>query len=431
MTDATRIEPAQALSGRRLIAACTIGNALEFYDFMIFSFFALTIGALFFPVQNPNAQLLLSLATYGVGFFLRPVGGFVLGAFADRKGRKAATILTLFMMATGTAMIGLAPTYAQAGAVGPLIVVLGRLIQGFSAGGEVGASTTLLAEQAPTNERGFYGSWQLASQGIAVLVAATAALTVSFALPPDAVKAWGWRIPFLLGILIIPIGLWLRSALHESHANEDSPETRNVAPVARVFSDHLGKLIAGIGMVVGGTAANAIVVLYMATYAVKQLGLAPASALLAGCVAGLVTAIVAPLGGRLSDAYGRKRVAGFAYVLMILLIYPGFLLLNASPTLPTLLAVVVVLASLNASGGAPIIITLAEIFPVEVRATGMSLVYALGVAIFGGFGQFIVTWLIQASGNPIAPAWYVIACCIVTLVSLRFIPEMARQKLSL
>lgn len=419
-----------ALSRTRLIAACTIGNALEFYDFVIFSFFAGTIGALFFPAQDATVQLLLSFATYGVGFFLRPLGGVVLGAYADRKGRKTATVLTLFLMALGTAMIGLAPTYAQVGVAGPAVVVIARLIQGFSAGGEVGASTTLLAEYAPPEQRGFYGSWQLASQGLAILVAAGMAWGVSNALPPDQVKAWGWRVPFLVGIFIVPIGLWLRSALNETHANEDDARTRNVSALTVTFRDHLGKVIAGVGMIIGGTASNAVVVLYMSTYAVRQLHLPPASALFAGLVAGLVTLVVSPLAGALSDRVGRRKVAAMAYLLMALTIYPAFLLLNAQPMLGTLLAVVVFLGALNAGGGATIIITLAEIFPVEVRATGMSLVYALGVAIFGGFGQFIVTWLISATGSPVAPAWYVIACCALTLIALRSIPETSRKVLS-
>lgn len=420
----------EALSRPRLIAACTIGNALEFYDFVVFSFFAGTIGGLFFPAQDETVQLLLSFATYGVGFFLRPLGGVVLGAYADRRGRKTATVLTLFLMAAGTALIGLAPTYAQIGVAGPLIVVAARLLQGFSAGGEVGASTTLLAESAPPRERGFYGSWQLASQGLAVLVAAGMAWTLSNLLPPDQLKAWGWRVPFLLGIFIVPVGLWLRGALNETHANADDSRTRNVSALSVTFRCHLGKVIAGVGMIIGGTASNAIVVLYMSTYAVRQLHMSPSSGLFAGLMAGLVTLVCAPIAGALSDRLGRRVVAGWCYGLMALSIYPAFLLLNASPVLPTLLAVVMVLGALNAGGGAPIIVTLAEIFPVEVRATGMSLVYALGVAIFGGFGQFIVTWLISATGSPVAPAYYVMACCVCTLVALRRIPEMARKILA-
>lgn len=422
--------PYAALSRTRLIAACTIGNALEFYDFVIFSFFAGTIGTLFFPAQDATVQLLLSFATYGVGFCLRPLGGLVLGAYADRHGRKTATLLTLFLMAAGTALIGLAPGYDQIGLAGPLIVVAARLLQGFSAGGEVGASTTLLAESAPPGERGFYGSWQLASQGLAVLAAAGVAFLVTNSLTPDQVKLWGWRVPFLLGIVIVPIGLWLRGALHETHANEDDRRTREISSLSIIFRHHLATVIAGVGMVIGGTASNAVVVLYMSTYAVRQLHLPAASGLFAGLIAGVVTLVVSPVAGALSDRFGRKRVAGIAYALLGLTIYPAFLLLNAQPELPVLLAVVVFLGALNALGGAPIIVTLAEIFPVEVRATGMSVVYALGVAIFGGFGQFIVTWLIAATASPIAPANYVTACCACTLLALRVVPEMSGRSLS-
>jgi MFS transporter, MHS family, proline/betaine transporter len=422
--------PQQQVSKSRIIAACTIGNALEFFDFVVFSFFARTIGALFFPSQDPTAQLLLAFGTYGVGFLVRPLGGVILGSYADRKGRKKATVLTLMLMALGTAMIGLAPVYATAGIFGAIVVVLGRLIQGFSAGGEVGAATTLLAEHAPNDQRGFFGSWQLASQGLAVLAAAGAAYAVNTLLTPAEVTAWGWRIPFLLGVLIVPVGLWLRTALEETHANEDHEKTREVSSLRLAFRQHLGKIIAGVGLIIGGTAANAIVVLYMATYAVTQLKLSPTVGLMAGIVAGLVTLIAAPIGGMLSDKFGRKPVAAVSYALIFLLIYPAFLYLNASPTVGTLLAVVAVLAALNAMGGATIIITLAEIFPSEVRATGMSLVYALGVAIFGGFGQFIVTWLIAATGSPIAPAYYVMACSLATLLALRSIPEMNGRSLA-
>ena len=428
--DAPPARAAHALSHPRLIAACTIGNALEFYDFVVFSFFARTIGALFFPAQNPASQLLLSFATYGVGFFLRPLGGVVLGAYADRKGRKKATVLTLMLMAAGTVMVGLAPVYATAGMFGALVVLAGRLLQGFSAGGEVGASTTLLAELAPKDRRGFFGAWQLASQGLAVLVAAGAAFSIARAFSPAEIADGGWRLPFLAGILIVPVGLWLRSALEESHANEDDERTRSVSSLSIALRHFPARILAGVGLIIGGTAANAVIVLYMATYAVTQLHLPPATGLLAGITAGIVTLIAAPIGGVLSDRVGRRPVMLVSYVLILVLIYPAFLILNARPDQGTLLTAVAALAMLNATGGATAIVTLAEIFPAEIRATGMSLVYALGVAIFGGFGQFIVTWLIQATGSPIAPAWYVMACALATILSLMAIPEMRGRTLT-
>jgi MFS transporter, MHS family, proline/betaine transporter len=426
----TSAATAPRISGARLIAACTIGNALEFYDFVIFSYFARTIGQLFFPAQSETGQLLLTFATYGVGFLMRPLGGVVIGAFADRRGRKLATVLTLMMMAVGTVMIGIAPTFAQAGLLGPMVVVLGRLIQGFSAGGEVGASTTLLSESAPPSQRGFYGSWQLASQGLAVLAAAGSAYLITTSLSAADVASWGWRIPFVAGILIVPIGLWLRSALEETHANETDAKTREVSALKVALTQHFGRIISGVGLVIGGTAANAIVVLYMATYAVTQLKLPPTAGLMAGITAGIATLVAAPIGGALSDVIGRRPVAWFAYILLLIGIYPAFLHLNANPDTATLISIVAVLAAINAIGGAVIILTLTEIFPVEARATGMSLVYALGVAIFGGFGQFIVTWLIQATGSPIAPAYYVMACAIATIVALATIPEMKGKTLT-
>ena len=334
------------------------------------------------------------------------------------------------LMAAGTGMVGLAPVYATAGVFGALVVLAGRLLQGFSAGGEVGASTTLLAEHAPKDRRGFFGAWQLASQGLAVLVAAVMAFAVTNLLTPAEVAAWGWRVPFLLGILIVPVGLWLRRALEETHANEADARTRSVSSLQVALRQFPVRILAGVGLVIGGTAANAVIVLYMATYAVTQLHMTPTAGLLAGITAGLVTLIAAPIGGALSDRLGRKPVMLASYLLIFVLIYPAFLTLNASPTLGTLLTVVGALAVLNAVGGATVIITLAEIFPVEVRANGMSLVYALGVAIFGGFGQFIVTWLIQATGSPIAPAWYVMACALATVLSLVAIPEMRGRALS-
>lgn len=424
------VEHRGQISAARLIAACTVGNALEFFDFVVFSFFARTIGALFFPAHSPTAQLLFAFATYGVGFFLRPLGGVVLGSYADRKGRKKATVLTLMLMALGTGMIGLAPVYETAGVFGPAIVVLGRLIQGFSAGGEVGASTTLLAEHAPAHRRGFFGSWQMASQGLAILVGAGVALILTASLTPAQVSAWGWRIPFLIGVCIVPVGLWLRRALKESHANEQHKETRALSSLGLVLRLHLGRVLIGVGLVVGGTAANAVVTLYMATYAVTQLKLTPTTGLLAGVVAGLITLVVAPVSGIVSDRVGRRAVIFVSYALILVLIYPSFLVLNAYASLGTLLAIVAVLAVLNAAGGAIVILTLAEVFPVEVRATGMSLVYALGVAIFGGFGQFIVTWLISATGSPIAPAYYVMACALATLIALSVTPEMKGRTLS-
>jgi MFS transporter, MHS family, proline/betaine transporter len=416
-------------SRARVIAGCTIGNALEFFDFVVFSFFARIIGALFFPQADPTAQLLFAFLIYGVGFFMRPLGGIIMGAYADKKGRKKATLVTLTLMALGTGLIGCAPTYAQIGVFAPVLIVIGRLIQGFSAGGEVGASTTLLVESAPEGKRGFYGAWQGASQGLGVALAAAISLYIMGTMAPADVNSYGWRIPFLLGILILPIGLWLRSVLEETHANDNDAKTRDTLAISEIFNQHLGKVLTGTGLIIGGTATTAIVSLYMATYAVVNLKLPPAAGLLTGITGGLIAFFLSPWIGQLSDKIGRKPFIFWGYLLMALLIYPAFLFINHEPTMGKFLLTIAALQLLNVVAGTPVIFTLVELFPRTVRATGMSLVYALGVAIFGGFGQAIVTWLIGATGNPLSPAFYVIACIMMTMVALRFMPELSKAKI--
>ncbi|MGH8350008.1 MAG: MFS transporter, partial [Pseudomonas sp.] len=206
--------------GAKAIAAITIGSGLEFYDFSVYSFFATLIGRQFFPVESTLGQLLLSLATFGVGFGMRPIGGLVLGAYADRVGRKPAMMLTLWLMALGSLLFTIAPTYAQIGLFAPLIIVLARLIQGFAIGGEVGASTAMLMEHADDRSRGFYGSWQLFSQGLSFLLGALVALALSSSLSPEALESWGWRVPFALGMLVIPVGIYIRRHLKETAAEQ-------------------------------------------------------------------------------------------------------------------------------------------------------------------------------------------------------------------
>ncbi len=416
-------------SRRRLIAAATAGNALEFYDFTLYSFFVLIISKLYFPVGDPLVGILLALGTYGVGFLVRPLGGAILGSYADRAGRKSAVVLTLVLMAMGTLLIGLAPTYASVGIAGPLVLVFGRLLQGFSAGGEVGASTTLLVEHAPPESRGFFGSWQVASQGLGVALAAFAALVVFATLPQDAAESWGWRIPFLLGTLILPVGIALRATLEESLPQITEPRKTKAAPLRIVFNDHWRRLIIGILVVTGGTATTTVVLFYMSTYAVRTLQMPPVVALGAALCAGLISLLAAPLFGRLSDRLGRRPLMMLGILLTMASIYPAFVLLNMRPTPVTLLGVVLLLSIFNALANAPGITALTEYFPTLVRATGLGLVYAGGVTIFGGFGQFFVVWLAGVTGNPLSPAFYVIAACVLSLIGIYCMPERSRVPL--
>jgi MFS transporter, MHS family, proline/betaine transporter len=415
-------------SRTRLVTAAAVGNALEFYDFTVYGFFALLIGKLFFPVHDPVGQLLLAVASFGVGFVTRPVGGLVIGMYADRAGRKKAMVLTLALMAIGTAMIAVAPTFAQAGLAAPVILVLARLIQGFSAGGEVGASTTLLLEQAPQNRRGFYASWQFASQGLAALAGALTGVALTAWLSPAQLESWGWRVPFLIGTLIVPVGWWLRSTLEEEAPRTLQPKPPKL-PLVDVLRDHRRALLTGLGLTIAGTAAHFIIVFYLSIYGVKTLGLPPATAMLSGCLSGAIIFVLAPVGGYLTDRFGRNRLAQGSRILLMLAIYPAFVALNRWPTTSTLLTVVTLLSSIHAINIGGVGAMLGELFPRSVRATGGAVVYSLGVAIFGGFAQFFVTSLIIVTGSTLAPAWYVIGCGMLGLVAVAFMDEKSGKAL--
>ncbi|MBC8745754.1 MULTISPECIES: MFS transporter [Paraburkholderia] len=437
--DAQRLaeEPRKRLGHAKAIAAITLGNGLEFFDFTIYSFFATIIGKLYFPVEGQLVQLMLAVGTFGVGFIMRPVGGVVLGGYADRAGRKAAMSLTLWLMTLGSAIIAFAPTYAAIGVAAPLLVILARLIQGFALGGEVGASTALLLEYGSDRTRGFYGSWQFVSQGMNTVVGSLLGVALAASLSPAALESWGWRVPFVIGMAMGPIGIYIRGHLDETlpgiedgaaaaggvvaQAASQSPSL----PVRDLFRDHARSITTGVLTTIGGTAANYIVLFYLSTYAIRILHLPMATALWAAWTGAVVTVICSPCAGALSDRIGRKRVLWVSRVLLILAVYPAFMMINASPTVPVLLAVVAGLALLVTFTAVPNIVMLPELFPRAIRATGMSIVYCLGVSIFGGFAQFFATWLIQISGSNLAPAWYLIGCSVVSLLPLPFMRETA------
>jgi MFS transporter, MHS family, proline/betaine transporter len=425
----------------KAIAAITLGNGLEFFDFTIYSFFATIIGKLFFPVEGQLVQLMLAVGTFGVGFIMRPVGGVVLGGYADRAGRKAAMSLTLWLMTLGSAIIAFAPTYAAIGVAAPLLVILARLIQGFALGGEVGASTALLLEYGSDRTRGFYGSWQFVSQGMNTVVGSLLGVALAATLSPAALESWGWRVPFVIGMAMGPIGIYIRRHLDETLpgvedgaavAGETASQPAAPAaslPVRDLFRDHARSITTGVLTTIGGTAANYIVLFYLSTYAIRILHLPMATALWAAWTGAVVTVICSPLAGALSDRIGRKRVLWVSRVLLILAVYPAFMAINAAPTVPVLLAVVAGLALLVTFTAVPNIVMLPELFPRAIRATGMSVVYCLGVSIFGGFAQFFATWLIQISGSNLAPAWYLIGCSVVSLLPLPFMRETAGRAL--
>lgn len=410
---------------KRVVAATVAGNALEFYDFVTYAFFAVYIGKTFFPASTPLGSLLLSVAVFGVGFFARPVGGVLIGAFADRAGRRPAMLLTIALITLGTLGLALTPSYERIGLAAPIIVVVCRLIQGLALGGEVGPSSAFLIEAAPAGRRGLYASWQLASQGIAGLVAGVFGLALTSLLSPAEMLAWGWRVPFLVGLLLVPLALYLRHAM---------PETLHAAPPQAINSGVTGlkrkRALIGLAVlvVIGGTVST-YVGNFMTTYAITTLKMSPVLAMGATVVGGLSTLVFSLLGGWLCDRFGRRPTMFWPRVAAAVLTVPAFMLLVANPTATTLFAVSGFLAALTAVSGAASLVAIPELLPRGIRATGMSIAYAVGVSLFGGTTQFVITWLIGVTGNPAAPAWYVAGASVVTALAMLAMPESRHRDL--
>jgi MFS transporter, MHS family, proline/betaine transporter len=410
------------------IVAAVIGNALEWYDFIVFGFFTVVIARLFFPSDSQYASLLLTTGTFGVGFFMRPVGGIVLGIYADRRGRKAALLMVITLMTVAIAMIAFAPTYAAIGVGAPLIMVLARLLQGFSAGGEFASATAFLTESAPTGRRGLYGSWQMVGQGLAVLLGAILGTLLTRSLTAEALDSWGWRIPFLFGLIIGPVGLYIRRNLDETSAFlQSNRSSAGRQGSGGVLLSHVKEMLACLGMVVSGTISFYVILIYIPTFARTQLHLPLDQAFLAQSIGLAVEVVLIPICGALSDAVGRKPVMIAALVLDLVVTYPLFSWVSASPSFGALLTMQIILCGLFGVFNGPISTALAEQFPTRVRSTALAIAYNIAVMLFGGFAQFFVTWLIQATGTPIAPAYYLMFGAAVGLLAALFLKDRARD----
>ncbi|WP_273726753.1 MFS transporter [Brucella gallinifaecis] len=403
----------------KAIAAAVAGNALEFYDFIVYSFFAVYIGQTFFPLGSETASLLASVAVFGVGFFTRPLGGVLIGAFADKAGRRAAMILTVTLITVGTLGLAATPGYETIGIAAPIIVLLCRLLQGLALGGEVGPASAMLIEAAPSEKRGLYASWQIASQGIAVVAGGLMGVLVAWYLPHEDLVSWGWRIPFLVSLALIPLAIYIRRALPETL--EKPSEKTGAQIVSSVFSDHGRYLTLGI-LVMISTTVSTQVGNYMTTYAIQTLKL-PAILAQAGTVlGGTMTFIFALIAGYLADKYGRKGVMIWPRIILMLVIIPLFYWLSESKDATVLLIVTASVTLLTAMSGAASLVAIPEMMPIALRATGVSLIYAIGATLFGGTTQFIITWLIGIFGA-VAPAYYVVATSIISLIAMFMMPE--------
>ena len=409
--------PARVTHG--VVAAAVAGNAIEFYDFVSYAYFAVYIGRSFFPTTSAYLSLLASVSVFGVGFFARPLGAWLIGRYADRRGRRPALLLTMGLMTAGTLGLALTPSYAAIGVAAPLILVATRLVQGFALGGDVGPATAFLLEIAPAHRRAFFTSWQNGSQGISALAAGALGLALTSTLSPAQMQAWGWRLPFLLALLLIPVVLVLRRNMPETlaAASVDGRE-RPVAPGL----GHLRLVVLGILVFAGATIAT-YVGTYMATYATATLKMPPTTAMAATMVLGVALLAGALAGGWWTDVAGPAWPALASRVALVVLAPAGLQLLVSHPGLGLLLGVCAMLGVLTGMTSSAALFLLGERLAATRRAAGIALSYAAATAVFGGTTQAIVTWLIAATGSPIAPAWYAsatgLASCVALVLLLR------------
>jgi MHS family proline/betaine transporter-like MFS transporter len=400
-----------------ILAAASIGNALEWYDILVYGYFAVTISHLFFLAANQTTSLLLAFGTFGVSYLVRPFGALVLGAYGDKVGRKAAMLMSIVIMTIGTALMALMPSYQTAGIIAPIAVLFARLLQGFAVAGEFGSATAFLVEHSQ-RRKGFFASFQWFGQGLATVLASLFGVLLTTWLTTDQLQSWGWRIPFLFGLLIGPIGLYLRAYVQETP--EFTTQGPAQSPVRDLFATQWDRLLMCIGIVILSTSSQYII-LYMPTYAIRQLHLPQTLGFIATLLGGILLTFGAPVFGHLSDRIGRLRTMAIVCVLFALSAYPAFVLLVANPTLGGIVAIVCWISLLKAAYSGTLPALMAELFPTSTRSIGMAVSYNVSVPIFGGFAPFIATWLVAVTGSSLAPSFYLIVTAILSLIVLAVI----------
>jgi MHS family citrate/tricarballylate:H+ symporter-like MFS transporter len=428
--DAAPVPEQQPFIGRGTLAA-TIGNMLEFYDFITYSFFAIQIGHTFFPSHSAFASLMLSLATFGAGFITRPIGAVVIGSYSDRAGRRPAMVLSFAMMGTAIIVLALTPSYDSIGDAAPIIVIAARMLQGFSLGGEVGPTTAYLMEAAPPNRRGLAVSWQPVSQQVAATAGALVGGVLSKLMTPEALDSYGWRIAFLLGAVCLPFGLWLRSGLPETiHLQEAHAVAAPIAdkPLGTVRAN-LRIIILGLMVLASGTIIT-YVTQYMTTYAENTLHVATGLAFATSVVSNGLGIFGALYGGWLADRYGRWPVMVWPQLAALLLTYPVFLWIVETHSAWALLGGFGILSLIGSIPYTAFYVALAEGLPKNIRGGAFATIYAVAIASFGGTAQLVVTWLIHVTGNALAPAWYMLFAATVGLAAMVMMRETAPVKRS-
>ncbi|MFD4191535.1 MFS transporter [Amycolatopsis thermoflava] len=417
-----RLSPAQ----RKAIVAGAVGNTVEWVDWAVYATFAPVFAKQFFTPGNETTALLSTLAVFAVGFVMRPIGGAVLGAYADRHGRKKGLTLTISLMAGASLVIAVCPTYSKIGVLAPIVLLLARLVQGFSAGGEFGSSSAFLIESAASGRRAFAGSWQQVSVGAGALIASLMGTVLNSTLSEPQLQSWGWRVAFGVAGLLGLVGLWLRRSVHETEAFTRIKERPRGNPLVAMFRDHPKAALRVAGVTIAGTLIYYVWVTYMPTYAHLATGIPLRQALLANTLAIVVFLILLPFGGLLSDRIGRKPTMAAFAAGFLLFSWPAFHFLAAD--FWTLLLIEIVGMVLIVGYSANCAVIMAEQFPPEVRTTGIGLPYALAVAVFGGTAPYVTTWM-NAEGFGHLVWLYVAIAAVIGLAVYTTMPETKGKEL--
>lgn len=423
LTNIPDIAPSDAVnkSKTKLIVAASIGNFLEIFDFIVYSFFSGIIGHVFFNSDDQLTSLLISVSVFGVGFVMRPIGSIVIGSFADRHGRKTAMLVTIVIMALGSALIGFAPPFSSIGIAAPLLIVLGRLLQGFSAGGEVGASTTLLMESAKRHQRGFFVSWQFFSQGVSTLCGSLLAAFLMKYLSSEAMETWGWRIPFWLAFAIIPVGLYIRSHIRDTY-DPSLIEHGNGHPFKILVTKHLRQALLAILFIFPSTVMMYTLVFFMPNYLMTVTEIENSTTFLISSYASVIVIIFTFISGFLCDRLElRKKMAIVILAIAFVATFFEYAFVHTFAVFISFHTVAVGCLGLTMTFITLIII---EAFEKNIRATAVAVIYAFGVSIFGGTAQPVVTYLLKASGrNIMSPFWYLSLSLVVGAIALMLFNE--------
>ncbi|CAB3717240.1 Proline/betaine transporter [Paraburkholderia graminis C4D1M] len=419
VTPAAAAPPLSRSQMRRAVLASVIGNGLEWFDFLIYGYFARVIAQVFFPANNSFVSITLTLATFAIGFLVRPLGGIVIGACADRYGRRKTLSLLILLMALSTLMMGLTPSYATIGIAAPLIVIVARILQGLSVGGEFATAAAMLTEYAPPRRKMFFGSFQMTSQAVALLLSSLCSLLLTTRLSHESLVSWGWRVPFLLGALVGPVGFYIRHKVGESPEFLQLRERLGHAPrqSLRTFIRERGDAaLCAMGVIIVGAATNYLWHSYMPLYVEHQLHLPLKNALFGTAMSGLIGIVGYPLAGRLADRFGAYRLFFPVTIAWVCVAYPLFAWVLAAPSAErvfTAQMIATVVLSLM-SGAHPGMLT--QLFPTSTRSTGVALSYNVAVTLFGGLAPLTVSTLIDVTGSRLVPAWYLICAGVISLL---------------